>query len=69
MHVHTTDGEYLGKVNQILETGANDVYLVQNEEGVDLLLPAIESVIMEVDLDKQRMVVDLLPGLRSDSPD
>ncbi len=69
MQVHTTDGEYLGKVIQIIETGANDVYLVQNEDGVDLLLPAIESVIMEVDLDKHRIVVDLLPGLRSESPD
>jgi 16S rRNA processing protein RimM len=67
LQVFTTDGECLGSVTQILETGANDVYLIHDEHGAELLLPAIESVIMSVDLDNCRMVVNLLPGLRSDS--
>lgn len=56
-------------MTQILETGANDVYLIRDEHGAELLLPAIESVITSVDLENCRMVVNLLPGLRSDSPD
>ncbi len=57
------NNELLGTVREIIETGANDVYLVQNEEGEELLLPAIDSVILEIDLDKGEMRVHLLPGL------
>jgi 16S rRNA processing protein RimM len=67
LRVFTTDGECLGTVNQILETGANDVYMIHDEHGAELLLPAIESVIMNVDLENCRMVVNLIHGLRSDS--
>jgi len=68
LHVITSEGEPLGKVVQIIETGANDVYVVQDQNGAELLLPAIEAVILEVDLELSRMVVNLLPGLRPDSP-
>ncbi len=61
--VYLESGERLGKVVQILETGANDVYVVQQEDGAELLLPAIASVILDVDLDGKRMTVHLLPGL------
>ena len=68
LQVITKGGESLGKVVQILETGANDVYVVRGQDGVELLLPAIEEVILEVDLESSRMVVKLIPGLRPDSP-
>jgi 16S rRNA processing protein RimM len=51
------DNHYLGEIVQILETGANDVYLIEDEQGQELLLPAIEDVILEIDLDRQIMVV------------
>lgn len=47
----------LGKLESILETGANDVYVVKTPEGKELLLPAIEEVILEVDLAKRQMTV------------
>ncbi|MCX7622965.1 MAG: ribosome maturation factor RimM [Thermomicrobium sp.] len=50
-------GQDLGTVVEIIETGANDVYVVQRPDGSELLLPAIRSVILEVDLEHQRMVV------------
>ena len=59
----TDEGETLGEVAQILETGANDVYVVRGERG-EILLPALKNVILEVDLDARRMVVHLLDGLR-----
>lgn len=68
LQVVTSEGKSLGKVVQILETGANDVYVVRDQNGAELLLPAIEEVILEVDLELSRMVVKLLPGLRPDSP-
>ncbi len=57
------DGTALGKVREILSTGANDVYIVVGPEG-ELLLPAIEPVILEIDLQAGRMVVEVLEGLR-----
>jgi 16S rRNA processing protein RimM len=56
-------GELLGKVTEIVETGANDVYVVTNDAGQELLLPAIPDVILNVDLVSKSMKVHLLPGL------
>ncbi|MDZ4158520.1 MAG: ribosome maturation factor RimM [Anaerolineaceae bacterium] len=50
-------GVVLGKLAQILETGANDVYLVRAEDGTEALLPAIEEVILKIDLDQQQILV------------
>jgi 16S rRNA processing protein RimM len=55
-------GEPLGRIEDIIETGANDVYAVRNAEG-ELLIPAIDSVVRAVDLPAGRLVVDLPPGL------
>jgi 16S rRNA processing protein RimM len=50
-------GQILGDLTDILETGANDVYLVKSAEGKELLLPAIEDVILEVNLERGEMRV------------
>ena len=46
-----------------METGANDVYCVKTPEGKDLLLSSIRDCILDVDLDKEEMLVHVLPGL------
>ncbi|MCH8993553.1 MAG: 16S rRNA processing protein RimM [Chloroflexi bacterium] len=56
------EGQPLGRIEEVLETGANDVYIVRNAEG-ELLLPAIDAVVKEVDLSARRMVVELMEGL------
>jgi 16S rRNA processing protein RimM len=63
--VQTTKGEPLGTVEEVLFTGANDVYVVKNpgEASRELLLPAIEEVVKEIDLENGLMIVELLPGL------
>lgn len=61
LQVYTDTGAYLGKVTEIIQTGANDVYVVKN--GKEYLLPAIKEVIKEVDIQGKKMVVHLLPGL------
>jgi 16S rRNA processing protein RimM len=63
LEIYSEDGEHLGVLDQIIVTGANDVYVVKDESGGEILIPAIESVIKEVDLKTQRMTVHLLPGL------
>jgi 16S rRNA processing protein RimM len=59
-------GNSLGELVEILETGANDVYVVRNEAGKEILLPAIPSVILEVDAANRLMRVHLLEGLADD---
>ena len=62
MDVVDGEGNSLGRIEQVLETGANDVYVVESEEG-ELLVPAIDSVVKQVDVEGRRMVVELLEGL------
>jgi 16S rRNA processing protein RimM len=63
--VRTTEGRLLGVVEQVLFTGANDVYVVRSsdEPPRELLLPAIADVIQTVDLESGVITVTLLPGL------
>lgn len=65
MRVICDDGRVLGRLSKILETGANDVYVIGTDSGPDLLLPAIESVILKIDVDRSEMLVHLLTGLES----
>jgi 16S rRNA processing protein RimM len=53
----------LGELVEILETGANDVYVVRDDSGREILLPAIPSVILELDAGRRFMKVHLLEGL------
>jgi 16S rRNA processing protein RimM len=56
-------GNTLGKLSEIIETGANDVYIIKDDSGKEILLPAIPSVIMELDMISRSMKVHLLDGL------
>jgi 16S rRNA processing protein RimM len=60
--VDSTTGESLGKVSDILETGANDVYIVHGPRG-EILVPAIKSVVKQIDPEGGRMLIEPLPGL------
>lgn len=66
LQVVSDEGRVLGKLVEILDTGANDVYIVRPERGTDILLPAIGSIIKAVDLVDKRITVHLLPGLVED---
>ncbi|MFN2281826.1 MAG: ribosome maturation factor RimM [Anaerolineales bacterium] len=63
MEVVTDQGEALGKLAEILITGANDVYLVRTPAGKELLLPAIDEVIREIDLELGLIRAHLIAGL------
>jgi 16S rRNA processing protein RimM len=62
LDVWTTEGEYLGKIVEILDLPANDVYIVQGPRG-EVLLPAIEDVVVKIDPEQGRMTINVLPGL------
>lgn len=63
LQVVTEDGRQLGEVSEILETGANDVYVVTSPQGKELLLPALRTVVLQVDEPAGRLLVRLPPGL------
>ena len=62
MEVYTTDGEYLGKINEIYQTGANDVYEIVNKNK-SFLIPAIKDVVKEVNKKDKKMVINVIEGL------
>ncbi|MGB4313587.1 MAG: ribosome maturation factor RimM [bacterium] len=64
LQVKTLEGEVLGEVVEILTPGCNDVYVVQDQEGNEILIPAIKDVVREIDLEGGLMRVELLDGLR-----
>ena len=55
--------ELLGKVDDIFSTGSNDVYVVKDELGKQILLPGTKEVIKEVDLENGKIFVNLIKGL------
>jgi 16S rRNA processing protein RimM len=65
MRVVGDTGNELGVLTDILQTGANDIYVVKTQDDAELLLPAIEPVILDIDIEQGVMRVHLLPGLES----
>ncbi|MCR4595909.1 MAG: ribosome maturation factor RimM [Lachnospiraceae bacterium] len=59
----TDTGETLGEIKDVLETGANDVYVIRQADNSELLVPAIKDCILGVDMDEGVMRIHLLEGL------
>jgi 16S rRNA processing protein RimM len=66
MTVLTDEGEELGVVEDVLQPGGNDVYVVRGPRG-EVLIPVIEDVVREIDAANRRIVITPLPGLLNDS--
>jgi 16S rRNA processing protein RimM len=64
--VESTAGALLGRVTDVLSTGANDVYVVQGERG-EILVPATDDIVKEIDLERGRIVIEEVPGLIPDT--
>ncbi len=61
--VYTDEGELLGKLEDIYNSGSKDIYVVKNELGKTILLPGIPEVIKEVNIEESKIIVHLLKGL------
>lgn len=62
MEVYSTEEEYLGKINVIYQTGANDVYEIVNQNK-SFLIPAVKEIVKEVDIKSKKMVINVIKGL------
>lgn len=61
--VYLENGEEFGILTDVFQTGANDVYEVTKKDGGTILLPAIESVIKDVNLEENKIIVHVMEGL------
>jgi 16S rRNA processing protein RimM len=62
LRVVTTSGEELGEITDIITTGANEVFVARGKRG-ELLIPAIEDVVRQVDVEDGRLLIEPIPGL------
>lgn len=63
LNVYSDEGSLLGKLDDIFNNGSCDIYVVKDELGKQLLLPAISDVVKEINLEEERIVVHILKGL------
>ena len=63
LEVYTEEGKFLGKLKEVLQPGANDVYVVKNEKNEQILIPVIPDVIKNIDIENKKIIVKLLNGL------
>lgn len=61
--IEDKDNKVIGVLEDVLLTGANDVYIVKTDDGKEILLPVIKDCILDVNVDKKEIKVHLLPGL------
>ena len=66
LEVYTEEGTLIGTLVDVFPTGSNDVYVVKDELGKQILLPAIGDVIKDVQLENKKMIVHLIEGLGED---
>ncbi|HJA13087.1 MAG TPA: ribosome maturation factor RimM [Candidatus Mediterraneibacter merdipullorum] len=58
-----TDGEHFGVLRDVMETGANEVYVIDTDSHGEVLVPAIRDCILDVDVEARKMKIRLLEGL------
>lgn len=63
LEVYSIQNELLGTIYDIFPTGSNDVYVVKDELGKQILIPALKTVIKNIDLENKKIIVDLPEGL------
>ena len=61
--VHTDDGKELGHVTDIFQTGANDVWAVRDENNKEYMIPYIEDVVKDIDLENEKIIITPMEGL------
>lgn len=62
MDVYSNNGDYIGKISEVYQTGANDVYEVKNNKN-SYLIPAIKDVVKSVNVQDKKMIINVIEGL------
>lgn len=63
LDVYLENNELFGKIKDVFQTGANDVYVIETLDNKEVLIPAIKSVVKDVDIASGKMIIELMEGL------
>jgi len=63
LEVYDENDIFLGKVENVISTGSNDVYVVKRKDKEELFIPAIHDVLKNIDLEKKRITINMVDGL------
>ena len=63
LEVYTENNIFLGKVENVISTGSNDVYIVKNRNKEELYIPATREVVKNINLEKKRITINIVDGL------
>lgn len=63
LDVFDLEGNKLGQISEIMQSGANDVWIIKRKQKADLLIPAIKDVVKEIQIENHKVIIDLLDGL------
>ena len=63
LEVYDENNIFLGKVENVISTGSNDVYIVKDKNKKELSIPAIREVVKNIDLEKKRITIKMVDGL------
>lgn len=63
LEVYTEDNLFLGKVENVISTGSNDIYIVKDKNEKELFIPAIREVVKDINLEKKRITINIVDGL------
>lgn len=63
LEVYNKNNIFLGKVDNVISTGSNDVYVVKSKDKEELFIPAIREVVKNIDLEKKRITINMVDGL------
>jgi 16S rRNA processing protein RimM len=66
LDVVTKDGEEVGRITEISHLPSQDLFIVERPDGSEVMIPFVESIVIEIDLEEQRAVIDPPPGLIDD---
>ncbi|SHK12065.1 ribosome maturation factor RimM [Tepidibacter formicigenes] len=59
----TLSGDYIGILEDVIQTGANDVYVIKNEEGKEFLIPAVKKFVPEINMEDKKIIIDPIEGM------
>lgn len=63
LDVYTVKGEYIGKVEDIIQTGSNEVYIIKGESNKEIMIPAVKEFILEICLEEGKIIIDPIEGM------
>ncbi len=63
LKVYLVEGEYIGKLKEVMQPGGNDIYVIEREDGKEVLIPAVKKFVPEINITEGKMIIDPIEGM------